>query len=81
MRTTITLADDLLERARSYSGLSKTSELVDLAMRSYVTLEASKRLAALGGGDPFAEVAPRNRASKPTEYFPSRLAEPDLSED
>jgi len=64
MRTTVTLNDELLADAQSYSGVKEKSALIELALKSFVQREAARRLALLGGSDPNARPAPRRR-SKP----------------
>ncbi len=59
MRTTVTIDDALLEKAKSYSGIEKLSDLLEMSLKSYISSEAARRLSALGGSDPFAEAAPR----------------------
>jgi hypothetical protein len=62
MRTTITLDDDQLERARELTGESRTSELIRQALDTLIHVEAGRRLARLGGTMPDAEAAPRRRS-------------------
>jgi Arc/MetJ family transcription regulator len=57
MRTTITLDDELVARARELAGIEETSALVRLALKRYVESEAARRLARLGGSDPGATIA------------------------
>lgn len=64
MRTTITLDDELLAKARHYTGIEETPALVREALKALVAREAARRLALLGGSDPNATAAPRRR-SKP----------------
>lgn len=52
MRTTITIDDDLLARAKESSGIEETSALVRAALKEKLHREASRRLAALGGTMP-----------------------------
>jgi hypothetical protein len=54
--------------------LNKASEVLEFALRTYVQKEASSRLAALGGSDPFAEVAPRNRLKEHEYDFSSQTS-------
>jgi Arc/MetJ family transcription regulator len=61
MRTTISLDDELVEKAMKYTGISEKSALIHEALRSLVAIEAGRRLAALGGSDPHATAAPRKR--------------------
>lgn len=61
MRTTVTLDDDLLEKARAYTGIQETSALVQQALINLVQKEAAKRLAKLSGSSPKLQPAPRRR--------------------
>jgi Arc/MetJ family transcription regulator len=61
MRTTVTLDDELLAKAARYSGLEETSAIIRHALRDYVSAEASRRLARLGGTMPDFEAGPRKR--------------------
>ena len=62
MRTTVTLDDDLLARAEELTGITERSALIRGAVELLVRIETGSQLAALGGSDPGAEAAPRNRA-------------------
>lgn len=61
MRTTVTLDDDLIERAQEYTGLKEKSAVIREALRTLVAREAARRLALLGGTEPDAEAPPRRR--------------------
>ena len=63
MRTTIALDDELVERAREYTGISEKTALVREALKALVEREAAHRLAALGGTMPELEDIPRRRFS------------------
>lgn len=63
MRTTVTLDDDLVAEAQRLTGLEGRSDLLREGLRTLVRVESAKRLAALGGTDPNAEAAPRDRAT------------------
>jgi Arc/MetJ family transcription regulator len=63
MRTTIAIDDELLRQAAHYTGIKEKAALVREALTRLVRAEAARRLAALGGGDPKAEAAPRLRSS------------------
>ena len=65
MRTTLTLDDDLLERAQKYTGLNEKTALVREALKALIERESARRLALLGGIQPKLESAPRRRASTP----------------
>ncbi|HKO17665.1 MAG TPA: type II toxin-antitoxin system VapB family antitoxin [Acidobacteriaceae bacterium] len=62
MRTTIALDDELVRTAQEYTGLTEKSALIRAALRALIHMEASRRLAALGGTDPDLEDIPRKRA-------------------
>ena len=61
MRTTVTLDDELLSQARTFTGIQETSALIQLALKSLVQREAARRLARLGGSAPHLVAAPRRR--------------------
>jgi hypothetical protein len=63
MRTTLIIADSLVEEARDISGIERISDLVREGLRALIAREARKRLAAFGGTDTEATAAPRNRSS------------------
>lgn len=65
MRTTVTLDDELVERAMAYTGITERSELVRHALKTLVELEASRRLARLGGTMPDIQPVPRRRSALP----------------
>ncbi len=61
MRTTVTIDDALLDRARELSGTEETAALLKQALRVLIQQESARRLARLGGTDPSATAAPRDR--------------------
>jgi Arc/MetJ family transcription regulator len=61
MRTTLSLDDELLRKAQSYTGLREKSALVREALRALIERESARRLARLGGSEPDLSVAPRRR--------------------
>ena len=61
MRTTIALDDDLVRIAQEYTGLTEKSALMRAALKALIHMEASRRLAALGGTDPDLDYIPRKR--------------------
>jgi len=63
MRTTITLDDELLARARDVIGVEEPSTLIHEGLRALIEREAARRLAALGGNAPGAVASPRRRPS------------------
>lgn len=60
MRTTITVDDELMEKAALYTGIKERSALVREALQQLVAREAGRRLAAMGGTEP-EFVAPLRR--------------------
>lgn len=62
MRTTVTIDDALYEQALELAdpGMDK-ADLFREAMRTFVRVQAGKRLAALGGQAPQMEQVPRRR--------------------
>ncbi len=66
MRTTLTLDDDLLERARKLSGIRAKKALIEAGLEALISLESSRRLARLGGSErSFRRVYRRRRRSAP----------------
>ena len=61
MRTTVTLDDELLKRAKALSGIDETSTLIRTALTALVQKESARRLAALGGSDPDIQLVRRRR--------------------
>lgn len=74
MRTTVTLDDDLVADAATYSGVDDKSKLINLALDYYVKRMAARRLAALGGTMPDLVVPSRNSGRLMDDYSPSREA-------
>jgi Arc/MetJ family transcription regulator len=65
MRTTITIDDDLYQKALDVAdpGMDK-SDLFREAMKVFVRVQAGKRLAALGGKAPTMKDIPRRRPAE-----------------
>ena len=61
MRTTVTIEDELLERAAELTGISERTTLLRAGLESLIRVESGRRLAALGGSDHDAMAAPRRR--------------------
>jgi len=59
MRTTITLDDDLLEKAMNFSGITGKSELVAHALNELIRREVTERFLALEGTMPEMQHANR----------------------
>lgn len=68
MRATVTIDDDLVNRARAVAapGIA-VPELVRLALETFTRVEAGKRLAALGGAAPGMTDVPRRGSSPAAE--------------
>jgi Arc/MetJ family transcription regulator len=64
MRTTISLDDELLENAKRYTGIDETAAVVRKALKTLIELEASRRLARLGGTMPDLKPIPRRRTRR-----------------
>lgn len=66
MRTTVTIDDALYEKALEVAdpGMDK-SDLFREAVRTFVRVQAGKRLAALGGAAPGMPDIPRERQEPP----------------
>jgi Arc/MetJ family transcription regulator len=62
MRTTLALDDELLEKARAYTGLREKSALVREALKALIERESARRLARLGGSEPDLAAPPRRRS-------------------
>lgn len=62
MRTTVTIDDELYNKARELAdpGMSK-ADLFREAMKTFVRVHAAKRLAGLGGAMPLMTDVPRQR--------------------
>ena len=63
MRTTITLDDDHLAKAQSFSGLTEKTAVVREALLALIERESARRLARLGASEPQLETAPRRRSA------------------
>lgn len=64
MRATVTLDDELMRTAQKYSGITERSALLREALKALIHMEASRRLAALGGSEPDLEDIKRTRADR-----------------
>ncbi|MCC6793001.1 MAG: type II toxin-antitoxin system VapB family antitoxin [Thermomicrobiales bacterium] len=61
MRTTISLDDGLVAEAERLTGTRQRSALVREALNALIERESARRLARLGGTEPKAAAAPRDR--------------------
>ena len=69
MRTTITLDDDLFERAVLIAGDNNASSLLTKALEMMIATESRKRLLKLSGGSPDFKIPGRD----------SRTSQPDMA--
>lgn len=65
MRTTVTIDDDLLEKAEALTQIKERRALIREALRVLIERESARRLARLGGTQPDLK-APRRRRSPTT---------------
>jgi hypothetical protein len=63
MRTTLIIEDALVERASKLTGINEKTALVRKGLETLISLESSKRLAALGGSEKKIRM-PRRRRSE-----------------
>lgn len=61
MRTTVTIEDDLLERAAELTGIEQRGPLLRAALEALIARESARRLAALGGSMPDIGLPPPRR--------------------
>jgi Arc/MetJ family transcription regulator len=61
MRTTLALDDDLIAKARAFTGLNEKSALVREALKALIERESARRLALLGGSEPDIDVPSRRQ--------------------
>jgi Arc/MetJ family transcription regulator len=61
MRTTLNLDDELMAKAREFTGMTETAAIVREALKGLVEREAARRLARLGGIAPDFLAPPRDR--------------------
>lgn len=73
MRTTITLDDDLLEKAMRLTGIKDRTPLIRESLKAIIARESARRLALLGGSMPELQLTPRRR--------PEPEPEPEITSD
>lgn len=62
MRTTVTLDDDLVEKATKLTQIEERPALLREALKALIERESARRLARLGGNGPRATAPPRRRS-------------------
>ena len=73
MRTTITLDDDLLEKAMRLTGIKDRTPLIRESLKAIIARESGRRLALLGGSMPELQLTPR-RQPEPEPEITSEFA-------
>lgn len=68
MRTTVTIDDALYKQALEMAdpGMDK-SDIFREAVKTFVRVQAARRLASLGGASPDMEITPRRREDSPEQ--------------
>ena len=61
MRTTIALDDDLVRKAREFTGVEEKAALIREALKALIERESARRLALLGGTMPALRNVSRGR--------------------
>jgi Arc/MetJ family transcription regulator len=62
MRATVALDDELIRKAQEVTGVTERTALLREALKALIHLEASRRLAAVGGTEPNLKSIKRIRA-------------------
>jgi Arc/MetJ family transcription regulator len=63
MYVTVALDEELIIKAQQYTGVTERTVLLHLALKALVHVEASRRLAAVGGAEPALEEIKRHGAA------------------
>jgi Arc/MetJ family transcription regulator len=61
MRATVALDDELVRKAQEFSGVTERTALLRAALKALIHVEASRRLATVGGTEPGLEDIKRLR--------------------
>jgi Arc/MetJ family transcription regulator len=61
MRATVALDDELVSKAQELTGVTERTALLRDGLKALIHLEASRRLAALGGTEPELSAIKRTR--------------------
>ena len=81
MRTTVTLDDELLEKASRITSIESRSQLLNEALRRLIASEAARRLRLLAGSAPGAKAPPRRRFVPGTPEFEDEDGSLELDSD
>ncbi len=66
MRATVTIDDELIERAKKLTNVKETSRVIRLAVEHMVAFESARGLARLAGTEPNLKLTPRRRLENKT---------------
>ena len=61
MKTTLYIPDELMTRAKEYSGIKEKTALLKEALNALIREKAAQRIIELGGSDKKAKMVPRKR--------------------
>ncbi len=61
MRATVALDDELVRKAQEFSGIIERTALLRESLKALIHINASRRLAAVGGTEPDLQEIKRNR--------------------
>jgi len=75
MRTTVTIDDALLAKAKAFTGIDATPALIRHALESLVRRDAARQLILLQGTEPDLRLEPRRR-TMPTRHATETDADP-----
>ncbi|MCG8314629.1 MAG: type II toxin-antitoxin system VapB family antitoxin [Pseudomonadales bacterium] len=67
MRTTLTIDDDLYEKAVAITGVHEKSTLFRESLKALIERESARRLAKLGGSEPGLESVSRRKSDSGTQ--------------
>jgi Arc/MetJ family transcription regulator len=65
MRTTLNLDDALIAKAQRLTGIEERTALIHEGLRALIARESARRLAKLGGSEPYVQSIPRRRVAEP----------------
>jgi len=63
MRTTLNIADSLIDQASKMTGIKEKTKLVKLGLQALIARESALRLANLGGTERQLKQVPRRRSA------------------
>lgn len=63
MQTTVELDDEMIARAKEYTGLKDQSALMQEALKALIERETARSVARMGGTEPGILYVPRHRSA------------------